>query len=139
MVKLNKSTRFALYAVVELSRNQESLYTAKHIAEKYHVSEHHVAKVLQQLVRAGLIRSIRGINGGFQIARNPKEITMFEVVQIFEPQTPETRCLLLDQAATCDHLDACRIGDVFEEIREQTNYTLKSISIATLISPKKIA
>ena len=139
MLKLHKSTRFALYAVVELSRNPEDLFTAKQIAEKYRIPEHHVAKVLQQLVRTGLIRSIRGINGGFQIARNPKEITMFEVMQIFETQAPEAKCLLLDNDATCDHLDACRIGDVFEEIRQQANYTLKSISIATLISPKKIA
>lgn len=139
MLKFNKSTRFALYAVVELSRKPDGLFTARQIAEKYHISEHHVAKVLQQLVRAGLIRSIRGINGGFQIARNPKEITMFEVMQIFELQAPETGCLLLDHDTTCDHLDACRIGDVFEEIRQQANYTLKSISIATLISPKRIA
>ena len=138
MVKLNKSTRFALYAVVELSRKPEALFTARQIAEKYKISEHHVAKVLQQLARVGLVRSIRGINGGFKIARNPKDITMHEVVQIFEPRQPGSRCLLLDDEQLCEQTGACRIGEVFDEIQQQADFTLRSITIATLISPKKM-
>lgn len=139
MVKLNKSTRFALYAVVELSKHREAVVSAGEIAEKYKISEHHVAKVLQQLVRVGLIRSIRGIKGGFQIAKDPKEITMLEVVEIFEPRLPQNGCILLDFEETCNLQETCRIGEVFNEIQEQAFYTLKSVSIATLISPKKIS
>lgn len=138
MVKLNKSTRFALYCMVELSSNPQALLSAGEIAQKYRISEHHVAKVLQQLVRARLIRSIRGIKGGFQIAKNPKEITMMDVVEIFEPVAPHDGCLLLDFEETCELQPSCRIGEVFGEIQEQALYTLKSVSIATLISPKKI-
>ncbi len=139
LVELNKSTRFALYAIVELSKNPQAVVSAGEIAEKYHISEHHVAKVLQQLVRVGLIRSIRGLKGGFQIARDPKEITMFDVVEIFEPRLPQNGCILLDFEETCKIEDTCRIGEVFNEIQQQALYTLKSISIATLISPKKIS
>ena len=139
MVRLNKSTRFALYCVVELSKNPEAVLTAGEIADKYKISEHHVAKVLQQLTRWGLVRSIRGIKGGFQIAKNPKEITMMDVVEIFEPRLPYNKCLLLDFEEVCEYSDTCRIGEVFNEIQEQALYTLKSISIATLISPKKIS
>ncbi len=138
MVKLNKSTRFALYSVVELSLNPEGLLSAAEIAQKYRISEHHVAKVLQQLVRARMIRSIRGSKGGFQIARDPKEITMLDIVSLFEPVAPRDGCLLLDFNEACEMKEACRIGDVFNEIQEQAIYTMKSISIATLISPKKM-
>ncbi len=140
MVKLNKSTRFALYAMVELSSAPERVLTAGEIAEKYKISEHHVAKVMQQLARMRLVRSIRGINGGFQVARDPKQITMYDIVALFEPQAePQQGCLLLDYDETCNHAGACRIGEVFDEIQEQAIYTLQSISIATLISPKKIS
>jgi Rrf2 family protein len=139
LVKLNKSTRFALYSLVELSRDPEAVVSAGQIAEKYKISEHHVIKVLQQLARAGLIRSIRGIKGGFQIARNPKEITMLDVVEIFEPHAPHNSCVLLDAAEFCQLKGACRIGDVLDEIQQQAYYTLKSVSIATLIAPKKVA
>ncbi|MFQ5772051.1 MAG: RrF2 family transcriptional regulator [bacterium] len=139
MVKLNKSTRLALYSIVELSQHPEGVVSAGQIAEKYQISEHHVAKVLQNLVRAGLIRSIRGIKGGFQITRNPKDITMLDVVEICEPRTPHNSCLLLDFEESCQLEGACRIGEVFNEIQEQAFYTLKSVSIATLIAPKKIS
>jgi len=140
LVKLNKSTRFALYAMVELSSDPERILTAGEIAEKYKISEHHVAKVLQQLARVRLVRSIRGINGGFRVARDPRKITMHDIVELLEPHTqPQQGCLLLDHNETCEHSGACRIGEVFNEIQEQAIYTLKSISIATLISPKKIS
>jgi Rrf2 family protein len=139
MIKLNKSTRFALYALVELSHDAEAILSAKQIAEKYKISEYHVVKVLQQLARVGLTRSVRGLKGGFQIAKNPKEITMLEVVEIFEPRTPPHSCALLDAAGTCEIKGACRIGNVLEEIQQQTYYTLKSVTIATLIAPKKVA
>lgn len=138
MVKLNKSTRFGLYALVELSRDPQAVVSAKQIAEKYDISEHHVVKVLQQLARTGFIRSIRGIKGGFQIAQNPKEITMLNVVEIFEPHTPHNGCALLDFQEACRIKVACRIGDVFDEIQQQAYYTLKSVSIATLLAPKKV-
>jgi Rrf2 family protein len=139
LVKLNKSTRFALYSIVELGSNPQGVVTAGDIAEKYNISEHHVAKVLQRLVRARLIRSIRGIKGGFQITKDPKDITMMDVVEIFEPRTPQNGCLLLDFEESCGLQDSCRIGEVFNEIQEQAIYTLQSVSIATLISPKKIS
>ncbi|RMF67042.1 MAG: Rrf2 family transcriptional regulator [Calditrichaeota bacterium] len=139
MVKLNKSTRFALYAIVELSSRPEGVVSAKEIAEKYGISEHHVAKVLQQLVRQRLIRSVRGLRGGFQIAKDPKEITMMDVVEIFEPPTPPTSCLLLDFGQSCELQVTCRIREVLNEIQEQALYTLQSVSIATLIGPKKIS
>ena len=139
MIKLNKSTRFALYALVELSQDAAAILSARQIAEKYGISEHHVVKVLQQLAREGLIRSVRGLRGGFQIARNPKKITMLDVVEIFEPHTPQHSCALLDAADICEIKGACRIGNVLEEIQQQAYYTLKSVSIATLIAPKKMA
>ncbi len=139
MFKLNKSTRFALYSIVELSNNPQAIVSAGEIAAKYKISEHHVAKVLQQLVKTGIIRSIRGIRGGFQIAKEPKEITIMDVVGIFEPHLQQNSCLLLDFNEDCPFPNTCSIGEVFNEIQEQAFYTLKSVSIATLIAPKKIS
>lgn len=141
MFKLNKSSRFALYAIVELARDPQTILSAGNIAEKYGISEHHVAKVMQQLSRNGMIRSLRGIGGGFQLAKDPRQITMLDVVQHFERPQPQRGggCLLLDEGETCSQTGTCRIGEVFGEIQEQAFYTLQSISIATLIQPKKIA
>ncbi len=138
MVKLNKSTRFGLYSVLELGRNPEAILSVKEIAEKYAISEHHVAKVLQQLARAGLVRSIRGLKGGFQIAKPCQQITMMDVIEVFEPAHRNDGCLLVDLDESCDFHGSCAIGNVFDEIQQQAVATLKSISITTLIAPKKL-
>lgn len=139
MFNINKSTRIALYSIFELCKNPNDVFSANHIAEKYSVSEHHVIKVLQQLAREGFVKSSRGINGGFQISLNPKNITMFDIVKIFEHSQPDSKCSILDSNETCNFKDApCSIGTVINEIKEQADFTLKSISIATLISPKNI-
>lgn len=125
--------------MVELSKVPQSILSAKQIAEKYRISEHHVAKVLQQLSRVGFVRSIRGIKGGFQLAKDPKDITMLDIIELFEPQTSSSGCILLDVEDSCLQKEACQIGKVMNEIQEQAYYTLKSVSIATLIAPKKIS
>ncbi|MBF0276313.1 MAG: Rrf2 family transcriptional regulator [SAR324 cluster bacterium] len=138
MLKFNKSTVFALYAIMELSRDPQKVISAGQIAGKYKISEHHVAKVLQQLKRIGLIRSIRGINGGFQIAKAPKEITVLDVVEMFESSSSNAPNLL-ETGENCFDTESCEIENLFSEINELVYFTLKSVSFATLVSPKKIS
>jgi Rrf2 family protein len=122
---------------MELSQDTEQVLSAGQIAGKYGISEHHISKVLQHLKRTGFIRSIRGIHGGFKIARPPGEITVMDIVDVFEP-SPQNDCILSDIEQQCPGGNACRIGELFNEINEQAYYTLKSISFATLISRKRI-
>ncbi len=96
MIKINKSTKYALYATVELSRDPEKVLSSKKIASEYGISEHHLSKVMQQLQRAGFVRSIRGPKGGFKIARDPKDITIMDVVEVFEIRPPQNACVLFD-------------------------------------------
>jgi len=142
MVKLKTSTRIALYAIFELGRSPHELLTAGELAQRYGVSQHHAAKVLQQLARAGLARSVRGVGGGFQIARDPREITMFDVVTIFDPPAapagevdPEESQELRAESNAPGEL---RVGRVLAEVEEQAFYTLRSISVATLIAPRRL-
>ena len=59
MVRFNKSTMIALYAMMELAREGGDQLSAAEIADRFHVSRHHLAKVLQQLVRSGLAETTR--------------------------------------------------------------------------------
>ena len=66
-MRLQKKTLFALYAVAELAAAKERHMSTAEIAEKYGISPHHLAKVMMPLVRAGLLRSVRGVGGGYQL------------------------------------------------------------------------
>ncbi len=137
-MKWNKSTRFALYAALEMARGGDGRVTASSVAVKYEISSHHLAKVLQQMVRSGLAAAVRGVGGGYRLARSPKEITLYDIVEIFEGTQDLERCMLSDNSSPCAHPNACSIKKVFDEIEQQAYFTLKSIRLSTLAaSPTK--
>ncbi|MBX6370252.1 MAG: Rrf2 family transcriptional regulator, partial [Rhodospirillales bacterium] len=65
-MRLQKATRFGLYAVLELALDPTRQLSAAEIAAKYGISSNHLAKVLRDLGRAGLVDSVRGAGGGYR-------------------------------------------------------------------------
>jgi Rrf2 family protein len=132
-MRWNKSTRLALYAALELAQAGDQLATAAGIATKYNVSTHHLAKVLQQLARAGVAQAVLGVGGGYRLAKSAKDITLLDVVEIFEGRsTVEGCCALAEESEDCGKSAACRLKRVFDEIELQAVFTLKSVRLSTL-------
>lgn len=137
----NKSTRYALYAAMEMAAvAEESQITASEVAERYHIPATVMAKVLQQLVRAGIAVGTRGLGGGYQLARKPSELTMLDVIEAFEPPRSPGECLLADGSdLPCPNPSACRLRTVFDEVDEIVRCTFASITLETLVgSPKPL-
>lgn len=132
-MKWNKSTRLALYAALEMAEANGRLVTAAGIAAKYGISTHHLAKVLQQLVRSGLAQAVLGVGGGYRLAKPSKEITLLDVVELFEGRVELERCLIGDTVERCGRAAACRLKHVFDEIEQQAFFTLKSVRLSTLV------
>ncbi len=128
-MKLQKATKCALFAVLELANNSDRQLSATDIAEKYGISANHLAKVLRDLGRAGLVESVRGAGGGYRFSGNAKRTTLYDLIQLFEDvgTTEEGR----------EDGDMTEIGQalgrVLSEIDEIAKATLKSITIATLL------
>lgn len=134
MLKFQKSTMIALYAMMELARAPTELVATNALAERFHVSVHHLSKVLQQLVRAGLVQTTRGAAGGYALAKEPRNITLFDVVEIFEgPRQEGAFCLLTAPGTDPTRGPHCRLHPVIVELDEQITFTLKSISLRTLL------
>lgn len=124
-MRWNKATRFALYAAVELTRAGGEPLTAQQIAERYGFSTHHLAKVLGQLVRAGVAAGSRGVGGGYWLARPPEQVTLLEVVEAVEG--PRRRgCAVSDEAHDCEMVGPCALHDVFATIDRTVHDTLSS-------------
>ncbi len=129
-VRLQKATRCALFAVLELAQDPARQVSAADIAEKYGISTHHLAKVLRGLARAGLVESMRGAGGGYQFSGNAKRITLYEVICMFEDIGHRTR----GRPEAGDDSEIGRaLGLVLNEIDEIAVSTLKSITLTTLL------
>lgn len=127
---LQKATRCALFAIVELARDPERQISAAEIARKYGLSAHHLAKVLRQLARAGLVESTRGAGGGYRFTGNAKRITLYEVIEMFDAIGAHRTT----RPEAGDDSDIGRaLGQVIAEIDDIAVSTLKSITLMTLL------
>ena len=73
-MKLQKNTSLALYSVLEFAADPARHVSAAEIAGKYDVSSHHLAKVLSELARAGIVESVCGVGGGYRFVGNARRI-----------------------------------------------------------------
>ncbi len=81
----SQTVEYALRAVVYLSQNPDRSCTTEEVAKATKVPSAYLAKILQGMVRSGVIRSQRGVGGGVKLARMPEELTILEVVNAVEP------------------------------------------------------
>lgn len=128
-MKLQKSTSLALYSVLEAASNPDRQIAAAEIAEKYGVSPHHLAKVLRELGRAGIVESARGVGGGYRFSGNAKRLTLMDVIEIFEDisaRSPEEEGEPVTDVGTA-------LGRVLSEIDEIALATFRSITIDTML------
>jgi Rrf2 family protein len=127
-MKLQISTRLAIFAVLELTVREGRQLSVVEIGEKYGVSSHHLAKVMHVMGRAGLVRSVRGVGGGYQFSGNARRTTLLDVVQLFEDSSTVEQ-----DAGTSDATpERQAFGEVLGEIDEIVRATLGSITIATM-------
>jgi Rrf2 family protein len=129
-MKLQKASRFALYAVLELASRPEGYFTAADLGDTFGISVNHLGKVMRTLVRAGLVQSVRGSKGGFQFSGNARRTTLMDVIELFETVGgPEGGAL-----EPGGHTDiGGALGEVLDEIDQIAQATLRSITIATML------
>lgn len=126
-MKLQVNTMLALYSVMEFAADPERHIPAAEIAAKYGVSPHHLAKVLAELARAGVVESVRGVGGGYRFAANVRRLTLMDVIQVFEDIGAGVR--RDEQTEPVDRA----IGTVLAEIDQVARATFSSITIATML------
>lgn len=91
---ISQTAEYALRAIVHLAYHIDDPQTAKQISTATHVPSPYLSKVLQQLGRAGLIHSQRGLHGGFTLLKDSGNISVYEVVEAVDPLLRITTCPL---------------------------------------------
>jgi len=129
-VKINRTTGYALYAAVEMALADGQPVTLGQVAERNHIPEGALAKVLQQLVRSGLALGTRGVGGGYRLARPGRQITVQDVIEVFEPRA--ARQPRGGAAPSRVGPAGERIRALFDEVDELVLSTFESITLDTL-------
>lgn len=132
MLRLTKKADYGLLAVKFLAENPDSpSLSAKDISEAYHIPLQLLAKILQRLTKVGLLRSHAGMNGGYELSKDPKDITAFEVIHAIDGPLFITSCITI--SGSCDLNDICTIKEPLRRVNDSISDLLKSIHISDLI------
>jgi len=87
-MRVNRSTQYGLLAACYVAEHQEkTLVLSQDIAKEYNIPLEYLLKILQQFVKANILRSKRGPRGGFSLAKSPKKITLLEIIEAVEGPT----------------------------------------------------
>jgi Rrf2 family protein len=127
-MKLQKNTLLALYSVIEFAANPDRHLSTAEIAARHGVSVHHLAKVLSELARAGIVESVRGVGGGYRFAGNPRRLTLMDVIARFE-DIDGGRTGTADGATPA----AQALAAIESEIDEMAKATFRSITLETML------
>jgi Rrf2 family protein len=133
-VRLQKNTMLALNSVIEFASDPERHISVAEIAARHRVSAHHLAKVLSELAKAGVVESARGVGGGYRFAGNIRRLTLMDVIQLFEDFAPRTGAV--NPAAPTRRAPNAvdrALGAVLSEIDEIARATFSSITFATML------
>ena len=136
MLKLTKKADYGLIALKHLAVNAPASSSAKEIADAYGIPPALLSKILQKLVKNGFLRSEHGTNGGYKLARDPHEITAYEVIRTIDGPIFLTTCFT--EHGYCTHSDKCIVRDPLQKVHEGILRLLASISISDMsVEPKE--
>ena len=138
MLRLSKKADYALMAVRHLAlKTGPASASAREIAEQYDIPIELMAKVLQRLVRAGLLSSTQGTRGGYTLSRPSAAISVADVIQAIDGPFTVTACS--SEKNDCEQYSKCSIRDPLWQIRERIAVTLGTVSIAEMAAESDAA
>ncbi len=134
---LSATAEHALRAVLHLARSPEnSIMASDVIAEALGAPRNYLAKTLNALAKAGVVRSTRGPTGGFALAIAPRSLTVAAVIAPFGEQARTTQCLLENRA--CDRQHPCTAHARWIQITDQAAAAFGRTTIADLLTSPEL-
>lgn len=132
MMGLTRKGEYAIRGILYLALQPKGKVSlVEEIAQAMDVPKTFLAKILRDFVKKGLVISSRGTGGGFILSRPAESITLREVVESIEGPILPNRCLAGE--GTCDRDGACRVHQVWKEVRDTIVTILDGVTIAELV------
>lgn len=131
-MQLTFYTDYSLRVLMYLAVNRHRLVNISEIADRYAISRNHLVKVVHNLARGGFIKSYRGKGGGIELARQPAQINVGEVVRYTEGPPKPVECFDAERNR-CIISGACGLAEVIDEACDSFFSTLDRYTLADLL------
>lgn len=132
-LRITKADDYAIRAMIHLACLPEGRVALRQeIADAQSIPASFMAKILRRLVRASLLTSARGVNGGFALARPPADISLLDIVEAIDGPLGLTECT--DESGGCKFSCSCPALPVWVKVQEGVRDVLAGASLEALVS-----
>jgi Rrf2 family protein len=128
---ITRETDYAVRTVLYLAKDRDRAVSVKEVAHAMHIPKSFLAKILQRLVRSHILTSLRGVHGGFRLARRPSAISLLDVMEAVQGPAGINVCAI--DSKQCRLSATCTVHPVWVDIRKDVEKRLKRQTINKLI------
>lgn len=137
-MKLSTRGRYGLKAMFDLAiHDGEGPIPLKNIAERQRVSDHYLEQLIAELRKSGLVKSVRGAQGGYMLAHKPSAITVGDIIRVLEGPLGPSDCVLENEPVLCNNADHCVTKTVWEKIQISISDVIDSITLQDMLNDYK--
>lgn len=134
-MRISTRGQYGIRAMLELAlHNQEGPVTLRTIAEQQQLSEPYLEQLIAMLRKSGLVASVRGAMGGYNLTRDPADIKIGEILRVLEGPIAPVDCVVDDGGSDACHLsEHCATRILWQRLRDSMVEVLDSTTLADLI------
>ena len=138
-MKLSTKGRYGMRALVDLAvYSEQNPVSISSIAERQKISTRYLEQLLPKLKKAGMIRSVRGAQGGYLLAADPEKISVGDILRALEGDLTPVDCAAFNgEKKTCGGEQFCVTKTVWKKIDESIRNTVDSITLKALMEESK--
>lgn len=127
---VTRETDYAVRCVLYLAREKDLVANVTEIARAMHIPKTFLAKILQRLIRSGIVGSLRGMHGGFRLAKKPADITLLAIMEAIQGPAGINVCAVDNKK--CHMSSSCAVHPVWVDIRREVEDRLRKETIDKL-------
>ena len=129
-MQLNISTDYAIRCMLFLTINGSS--NSDDLAQFACVTREYVLKIMRALRKAGLVRSVRGAEGGYTLTREPEKISLMDIIEVMEDTVYINRCLEPDHYCSRNAAGSCPVNSIYTVLQNLVHGFLRQQTLASL-------
>ena len=130
---VTRETDYAVRCILYLAQDSVQIANVTEVSRKVHIPKTFLAKIFQRLVKAGLVESIRGMNGGFRLLKKPSAIPLLDIMEAVQGPSCINVCAV--DSKQCKRSAVCAVHPFWVELRKEVNKRMQEQTIDKLARP----
>lgn len=132
-MKLSAKVRYAVKILVDIALEKEKPLTISSIAKRENISNNYLRQLVMLMVQEGILKTLRGKNGGVFLAKEPKDITVYELYRLLEGELFISDCLKPIVHCESSHNKPCFISDIWNQVNKAVIQVLNTMTLADIL------